>query len=158
MIRRQTDPVPIRSRRPRVGERNRGAVDALQTKIAVNIQNLDPDRFLEQLRSNFAELPDASGCDAAFLVLFSADGSIIETVLSSGSVFCRCNPDALTNESLSHWPWLSKRLGHLRLIEIADSAEGPKIAAAEYRRLAELQMGSCLIIGFAVRGGIAGFL
>ena len=158
MIRRQTDPVPIRSRRPRVGERNRGAVDALQTKIAVNIQNLDPDRFLEQLRSNFAELPDASGCDAAFLVLFSADGSIIETVLSSGSVFCRCNPDALTNESLSHWPWLSKRLGHLRLIEIADSAKGPEIAAAEYRRLAELQMGSCLIIGFAVRGEIAGFL
>ncbi len=153
-----SNPVPLRKRRPRAGERNRGSVDALQTKIAVNIQNLDPDRFIEQLKSNVAELPDASGCDAAFLALFSADGSIFETVLSSGSVFCSCNPDALTNESLAHWPWLSKRLGHLRLIEIANSDEGPNIAADEYSRLADLHMGSCLIIGFAVRNEIAGFL
>ncbi len=155
---KQAGPVPIRNRRPRAGERNRGAVDALQTKIAVNIQNLDADHFLDQLRSNFAELPDATGCDAAFLALFSADGSIIETVLSSSSVFCTCNPDALTSESLSHWPWLNKRLGHLRLIEIADLGDGPNVADAEYRRLAELHIGSCLIIGFAVRGEIAGFL
>ena len=155
---KQTDAVPIRSRRPKAGERNRGAVDALQTQIAVNIQNLDPDRFVEQLRSNFAELPNATGCDAAFLALFSADGSIIETVLSSSSVFCGCNPDALTNESLDHWPWLGNRLGHLRLIEIADVDNGPNVAAAEYSRLAELHIGSCLMIGFAVRGEIAGFL
>ena len=66
-------PVPVRRRRPPPGERNRGAVDALQTKIAVNVQHLDQDRFKEQLRDNIAELPDATGCDAAFLVLFSSD-------------------------------------------------------------------------------------
>ena len=30
-------------RRPAPGERNRGGVDALQTKVAVNLQNLDSD-------------------------------------------------------------------------------------------------------------------
>ncbi len=145
-------------RRPRAGERNRGAVDALQTKIAVNVQNLDPERFLDQLRDNIAELPDATGCDAAFLALFSDDVSKIQSVLSSSSVFSRCNPAALESDPLSNWPWLSKNLGHLRLVEIPDTVEGPKVAAAEHARLSELGMGSCLVIGFSVRNEIGGFL
>ena len=52
-------PVPVRRRRPSPGERNRGAVDALQTKIAVNVQNLDKDHFADQLRANIGELPRA---------------------------------------------------------------------------------------------------
>ena len=56
----------MRRRRPPPDERNRGAVDALQTKIAVNVQYLDQDRFKEQLRDNIAELPDVNACrDAA---------------------------------------------------------------------------------------------
>ena len=145
-------------RRPRAGERNRGAVDALQTKIAVNVQNLDPERFLDQLRDNIAELPDATGCDAAFLALFNDDVSKIKSVLSSSSVFSRCNPAVLESDPLSNWPWLSKNLGHLRLVEIPDTVEGPKAAATENARLAELGMGSCLIIGFSVRDEIGGFL
>ncbi|MGB5412357.1 MAG: hypothetical protein WBN09_12555, partial [Woeseiaceae bacterium] len=49
----------IRHRRPRAGERTRGAVDALQTKIAVSVQNLDPVTFKDQLAAAVAELPDA---------------------------------------------------------------------------------------------------
>jgi diguanylate cyclase (GGDEF)-like protein/PAS domain S-box-containing protein len=150
--------VPIRQRRPKAGERNRGAVDALQTQIAVNVQSLNPENYEEQLRNNIAELPDATGCDAAFIVLFSEDGADLETILSSSSVFAGCNPNALAGESLSLWPWLSKRLGHLRVIEMANTDKGPKVAAAEYARLSELGMGSCLIIGFAVRNEIAGFI
>jgi diguanylate cyclase (GGDEF)-like protein/PAS domain S-box-containing protein len=151
-------PIPANPRRPRAGERNRGAVDALQTKIAVNVQNLDPDRFQEQLRDNIAELPDATGCDAAFLVLFDADLSGFESVLSSASVFSACNPNALATESISDWPWLSQNLGHLRLIEVADSAIVPQGADAEMARFAELQIGSILIIGFSVRNELGGFL
>ena len=148
----------VKRRRLPPGERNRGAVDALQTKIAVNVQHLDQDRFKDQLNDNTGELPDATGCDAAFLVLFSADLSGIETVLSSSSVFSACNPDALTGESLDDWPWLSKRLDHLRVIEITDTDAGPKSAAAEMARLAELKIGSALIIGFSIRDEVAGFL
>jgi PAS domain-containing protein len=46
----------------------------------------------------------------------------------------------------------------LRLIEIADVDNGPKVAIEEYSRLADLHIGSCLIIGIAVRDEIAGFL
>ena len=147
-----------RRRRPSPGERNRGAVDALQTKIAVDIQHLEQDRFKDQLRDNIAELPDATGCDAAFLALFSADLSSMETVIASSSVFSACNPDALTAESLADWPWLGKRLGHLRVIEIADTDKGPKGAKMEMERLAELNIGSTLIIGFSLRNEVAGFL
>jgi diguanylate cyclase (GGDEF)-like protein/PAS domain S-box-containing protein len=145
-------------RRPPPGERNRGAVDALQTKIAVNIQHLEQDRFKDQLRDNISELPDATGCDAAFLALFSADLSSMETVLSSSTVFSSCNPDALSGESLADWPWLGKRLGHLRVIEIANTDKGPKGAKMEMARFAELNVGSVLIIGFTLRNEVAGFL
>jgi hypothetical protein len=95
-----TGAAPVRPRRPRAGERNRGAVDALQTKIAVNIQNLDAQQFARQLHENIAELPDAAACDCAFLALFSADGNSVDSVISSGAVFTACNPDALAKESL----------------------------------------------------------
>ena len=153
-----TRPAPVRHRRPRAGQRTRGSVDALQTKIAVNVQNLDGDKFLQQLRDNVAELPDATGCDNAFLALFRTDIYAIRTIISSGSVFTGCNPDALEKEKLSDWPWLSRNLGHLRLIEIADTDRGPKAADAEMARLAGLKIGSILIIGFTVGDEVAGFL
>ena len=151
-------PVPVRRRRPPPGERNRGAVDALQTKIAVNVQNLDKRRYREQLAANIAEIPDATGCDAAFLALFSADCDSIETVLASSNVFSACNAEPLTGEQLANWPWLCQRLGHLKVVEIRDTAGGPTEAREEFGRLAELGIGSALIIGFSVRNDVAGFL
>ena len=143
-------------RRPAPGERNIGAVDALQTKIAVDVQNLD--RFKDQLRNSIAELPDATGCDAAFLVMFSGDLSCIETVLASSSVFGAINPEALTGDLITDWPWLSQRLGHLKIIEITDTEHGPDVAKAEMDRFAELNIGSALIIGFTIRDEVAGYL
>lgn len=148
----------IHHRRPRVGERTRGAVDALQTKIAVGFQNLDPRSYMDQLQNNIDELPEASGADAAFVALISDDGSKIETVLSSCSGFAQCSPSVLKDEVLQDWPWLCKRLGHLRVVEVADTLEGPKSAQTELTRLHELHIGATLIIGFSVHGEISGFL
>ena len=152
-------PLAARRGRPKAGERNRGAVDALQTKIAVNLQYLDPDCYDEQLAANIAELPDATGCDSAFLALFDETGSKIAALHGSTAVFAACNPAALLHESLEDWPWLSRRLGHLRIVDIADTdrTDGGG-AASELGRLAELHIGSCLVIGFSVRGELAGFL
>ena len=149
---------PVRRRRPPPGERNRGTVDALQTKIAVNVQNLDRDRYADQLRDIVADIPDATGRDAAFLALFRNDLSSIETVVASSSGFSSCNAEALTDESLSNWPWLCRNLGHLKIIEIPDTSAGPKSAREEFGRLADLGIGSALIIGISVRGEIAGYL
>ena len=148
----------IRQRRPRAGERTRGAVDALQTKIAVNLQSLDADNYEEALQANIAELPDAAGCDAAFLALVSDDGRNLQPVFAAKAGFAQCTPEVLGGERLEDWPWLVGRLGHLKVIEIDDTTAGPEIAKAELGRLAELHIGSALIIGIAVRGEVAGFL
>ena len=148
----------IRPRRPRAGERTRGAVDALQTKIAVNLQKLDAASYRDQLGSNIAELPDAAGCDAAFLVLIDEEGRTFEPVLSAKTGFVQCSPDVLGGELIDSWPWLLNRLGHLKIIEIDDTTKAPQAAQDEMGRFSELHIGSSLIIGFAVHGEVAGFL
>ena len=145
-------------RRPRAGTRTRGAVDALQTKIAVSVQNLAPQNFHEQLESAVGEMPDACGTDAAFLALVDDNGGRIEKVYSAAAGFARCNAEVLQGENLEDWPWLRKRLGHLRVVEVADTSNGPNAAQGELQRFADLHLGSALIIGFAVHGEIAGFL
>jgi diguanylate cyclase (GGDEF)-like protein/PAS domain S-box-containing protein len=145
-------------RKPRAGERTRGAVDAMQTKFAVGVQNLDRSNYLQQLQANVDELPDAAGADAAFIALISDDGTEIESVLASGSGFAQCKPDQLAGERLEDWPWLRSRLGHLRVVEVADTMSGPKAARDDLERLNELHIGATLIIGVSVHGEIAGFL
>ena len=148
----------IQHRKPRAGERTRGSVDAIQTKFAVGVQNLDPSRYLEQLQANIDELPDATGADAAFIALIDDDGTEIETVLASPSGFAQCKPAQLAGEKLADWPWLCSRLGHLRVVEVADTLSGPRPARDDLERLHELHIGAALIIGVAVHGEIAGFL
>ncbi len=148
----------IRQRRPQAGTRNRGAVDALQTKIAVNLQNLNSDTCDEQLSQNIGELPDAAGVDCAFLCLFDDDGRTIDIVHSTTNGFAQCSPKVLEQELLDDWPWMTARLGHLKVIEIADTRDVRDAAAAECSRLAELHIGSLLLIGFSVQDEVAGFL
>ncbi|MDX1508438.1 MAG: PAS domain-containing protein, partial [Woeseiaceae bacterium] len=145
-------------RRPRAGTRNRGAIDALQTKIAVNLQSLNEATLAEELSANIAELPDAADVDAAFVCLISDDGIKIEAVHAAKTGFAQCSPEVLEGENLGDWPWLVKRLGHLRVIEVADTLKGSKMAREELGRLSQLKIGSVLIIGFAVHDEIAGFL
>jgi diguanylate cyclase (GGDEF)-like protein/PAS domain S-box-containing protein len=148
----------VRHRRPRAGTRTRGAADALQTKIAVGVLNLDASNYQEQLQANIDELPDAAGCDAAFVALLSDDGVSLETVIAASSGFAQCKAEMLSGEALEAWPWLRERLGHLRVIEVADTLKGPRSSKTELERLAELHIGSVLMIGFSVNGEIAGFL
>jgi diguanylate cyclase (GGDEF)-like protein/PAS domain S-box-containing protein len=148
----------IRQRRPRAGTRTRGSVDALQTKIAINLQTLNAEDCAEQLQANISELPDAVGCDSAFLCMISEDGRKIESVYTSKAGFAQCSPEVLAGENLGDWPWLVERLGHLRVIEVADTLDGSKVAQSELGRLSELKIGSVLILGFSVNDEVAGFL
>jgi len=152
------DTIGVRHRRPRAGTRTRGAADALQTKIAVSVLNLEPATYRQQLQANIDDLPDAAGCDSAFVALISADGLHFDTVISSTSGFHQCSPQVLSGEALDDWPWLRKRLGHLKVIEVADTLKGPKVSKSELQRFSELHFGSVLIIGFSVHDEIAGFL
>ena len=153
-----SDASNIRHRRPRAGTRNRGAADALQTKIAVGVLNLDPEHCREQLQANINELPDAAGCDAAFAALISEDGNEIDTVVAAAAGFAQANPEVLVGQSLDDWQWLRERLGHLKVVEVADTLQGSRSSNTELQRLAELHIGSVLLIGFSVHGELAGFL
>ena len=153
-----SDTTGFRHRRPRAGTRNRGAADALQTKIAVGVLNLDPGDCKAQLQANINELPDAAGCDAAFAALISEDGREIESVVAAAAGFAQANPEVLVGQSLDDWQWLRQRLGHLKVVEVADTLQGSKSSTTELRRLAELHIGSILLIGFSVHGELAGFL
>lgn len=153
-----TDSSGIRHRRPQVGERTRGAADAIQTKIAVALQNLEPSRYQEQLQTIVAEIPEAAGCDAAFVALISDDGDTFETVLAASVGFAQCKAEVLGGEPIENWPWLHERLGHLKIVEVADTLNGSKVASAELQRLSDLHIGSALMIGFSVHGEIAGIL
>lgn len=148
----------IRPRRPRAGERTRGAVDALQTKLAIDLQSLDVDSWDAQLQSCVDEMPEAAGCDAAFLALIDEDGDGIDKAFSATAGFAQCRADLLAGDRLEDWQWLVQRLGHLRIVEVDDTLKGPKAARGELERLAELHIGSALILGFVVDGEIAGFL
>ena len=148
----------VRHRRPRAGTRNRGTVDALQTKLVVDLQNLEPGQVDAQLAASIAELPDASDCDSAFLCLFSADGLTIESVFAANRGFSQCNAEVLQGEAVVNWPWVASKLDQLKVLEVNDTLAGPRRASAELGRLAELHIGSALIIGFTVHGELAGFL
>ena len=108
-----SDTTTVRHRRPRAGTRNRGAADAVQTKIAVGVLNLEPGNYVEQLQANITELPDAADCDAAFVALFSDDGNEISAVVAAAAGFAQANPEVLMGQSLDEWSWLHERLGLL---------------------------------------------
>ncbi|MEO1202856.1 MAG: hypothetical protein AAFX10_09120, partial [Pseudomonadota bacterium] len=148
----------VRLRKPREGTRNRGAVDALQTKIAVSLQNLDAVRRDDTLRTCIDDLPDAAGVDVAMLCFLSEDGRSIESVFDAKVGFARSTPEVLIGEYLGDWPVLMRRLGHLRAIEVDNTGDTTALSRAEADRLRELHIGAALIVGFAVHGEMVGFL
>ncbi len=148
----------IRTPRPRAGTRTRGSVDSLQTRIAVNLQQLDGARRDAQLGEIVAEMPEAAGVDAAFLCLFNDDGTGIATVLASCQGFAPCRPEVLKGENLGDWPWLMQRFVDGRVIEVTDTLAVPERARPEFARLAELHMGSLLVLGIPIEATVAGYL
>ena len=143
-----------RARRPRAGTRSRGAVDALQTHLAVALQALDVGDPVQALAAIIDDVPDAAGTDAACIALLGADGRRFETLVPARRGFSQARFEVLQGEALAAWPWLVDRLGHLRVVEVSDTVAAG--AAAELACLKELHVGSLLFTGFAVNTEIAG--
>ena len=143
-----------RARRPRAGTRSRGAVDALQTHLAVALQALDVGDPVQALAAIIDDVPDAAGTDAACIALIGADGRRFETLVTARRGFSQARFEVLQGEALEAWPWLVDRLGHLRVVEVSDTVAAS--AAAELACLKELHVGSLLFTGFAVNTEIAG--
>ena len=121
--------VPVRRQLPPSGESRRCAIDALQTSIAINLQNLDKDRFKDQIKQSISELPDAPGLDAAFHILYALDSNSIGSVISANTVFSAVNVEVLKGDSLENWHWLHKNVSHLQCLDIKDTTQGPPEAS-----------------------------
>lgn len=133
-------------------------VDIACTKIAVDLQNMRRGTTEEVIRESLISLRDSSGVDTAFVWLLSPDGSAIEEVHAAHGALAQCRVEVWRGAQLADYPWLRNRLEHLRLSEVRDSAAPRRDQAAESRKLAELSIGSVLMIAIRVQGQPAGIL
>jgi diguanylate cyclase (GGDEF)-like protein/PAS domain S-box-containing protein len=133
-------------------------LDVTCTKIAVDFQNMAEAGADATIRQNLEALREATATDATFIALYDADTASIESVSVSKNLFAQCNPEVLKGEPLEALPWLRNRLEHMRILEIRDTANARREHAAEAARLAQLHIGSLLLIGFAIQGRVSGFL
>ncbi|HVP34628.1 MAG TPA: diguanylate cyclase, partial [Steroidobacteraceae bacterium] len=133
-------------------------LDVACTKIAVDFQNMRRDEVDAYVRRNLELLRGATGCDCAFLAAIHPDELVIQDVQVARGAFAQCKPEGLASLALDTFPWLKGRLEHLRLSELRDTSSPRKEQAAEAAKLADLQMGSALLISFRVQGKPAGIL
>jgi diguanylate cyclase (GGDEF)-like protein/PAS domain S-box-containing protein len=140
------------------GPKSRVSLDVPLTKAAVDFQNLPADDADVVIRQNLEALREAAGLDAVFIAHFDAQKQSIEHVTSATGLFGTFNPDIFHGESLAGLPYLRDRLGHLRIIEIRDTAQPRRELTADAARFASLQVGAVLMIGFAIRGHVSGLM
>ena len=133
-------------------------IDITCTKVAVDFQNLTAANADAVIRQNLAILREATQTDAVFLALIDARRECIESLAASTAGFAQCRPDLLRGEPLQSLPWIRSRLEHVRILEFRDAAAVRPEQAADAARLAALDIRSLLLIAFAVRGEVRGFL
>jgi hypothetical protein len=133
-------------------------IDVVCTKIAVDFQNMRRDSMDECVKRNLELLRGATASDCVFLAVLNPEDSTVADVQLSRSAFAQCRPEGLAGVALESLPWLQGRLEHLRLSELRDTSAPRKEQLAEAARLAELHIGSALLVALSTQGKPAGFL
>ncbi|MGD8323959.1 MAG: EAL domain-containing protein [Gammaproteobacteria bacterium] len=133
-------------------------LDLICTKLAVDFQCLDAERLAERFSAGLQSLTDASGADSVFIAVFDLSRRSIETVYAGHSAFAVSNPEVLTGRDLASFPWLAKKLGHLALIDIADTAEPGERNATDAQELARLHIAALTAVGFNIGAQVGGML
>ena len=136
----------------------RPGVDLICTKVALDFQNMTAATLEERLRLAVGELAEASGAEAVFIALLESDADTIRHVDAARATFATCNPEVLAGRALAEFPWIRRHLEHLRLLEIHDTGAPATAQRFDAETLATLNIGSLLVVGFHVRGALAGML
>ncbi len=147
--------------RPLSRSSGRGMTPGLEltcTQLAVDFQGLTTDTAAERLTTGLKALTDACGADSVFVALLDEAGKGFETIYAGRSTFSGCNPEVLKDRELAEFPWIKARLGHLRLLEIKDTAKPAASQHDDARELASLNVGGLLVVGFNIRGRLGGML
>ncbi len=140
------------------GTRQSIGLDILYTKVSVDFQNLTQDGADTTVRQSLEGLRESTCVDSVCLGLLDPKGLYVEKISVSTGMFATCRPERLKDMDLEKMPWLRKGLGHLRLLEIADTTKARKEAAADAAILGEMGIGSILVTGFSVGQKPAGFI
>src|SRR3984893_10877752 len=133
-------------------------IDVVCTKIAVGFQNMRRESMDECVSRNLELLRGATASDCAFLAALNPEDSTIADVQLARSAFAQCRPEGLSALGREALPWLKGRLEHLKLSELRDTNSPRKEQAVEAAKLAELDIGSALIVALRAQGKPAGFL
>jgi len=133
-------------------------IDVVCTKLAVDLQNLQRERADETIRQSLATLREATSADAAIACFYNSRASHIETLMCAGGPFAQVQAEGLRGVPLDRLPFLRSRSEHLRLSEFRDTAAPRREAGIDAGLLAELSIGSALVVSFRVREQPAGFL
>jgi len=148
-------PTPFRS-----GKTDRAApgIDAACARIAIDLQNIERGTMDAGIRRALEALRDTTSADAAFVLQLDASGQHVESVLCARGQFAQCHPEALRGAATASLPWLQTRFDHLQLSELRDTAAPRKEQAEDAGTLAELAIGSVLLVAFRLRDQPAGLL
>ena len=103
-------------------------------------------------------MTDVCGADAVFVALVDPDAGNIQKVYAGRSTFSACNPEVLQGAELVEFPWIHARLAHLRLLEVRDTSRAPLAQRHDAERLAGMNVGALLIVGFNICGRLGGML
>jgi diguanylate cyclase (GGDEF)-like protein/PAS domain S-box-containing protein len=133
-------------------------LDLTCTKVAVDFQSITLTNAEERINTGLQSLTEVCGADAVFVALFDEEAGVFEKVYSGRATFSACNPDVLKGRDLADFPWIKSRLGHLRLLEIRDTAKAALPQHRDAQQLASLNVGALLVVGFNIRGSLRGLL
>ena len=133
------------------------SLDLQYIKVAVDLQNLDAEDADEKLQASLDNLLKASSVDTAFIALFDDQTTRIERLIVSKTAFSQSAAEVLKGKELEELSWFRARLRHLRVIEIADTADAAS-SNADAAFLAERHIGSILLTGFDIADGLQGNL
>ena len=114
------------------------------TKASIDFQNLTAERDDPLLKQNLEALREAAGLDAVVIATFDEAHTSIEHVVAASGLFATFNPIVFHGEPLERLPYVRNKLGHLRIIEIRDTAHPRRELIAEGARLASLHIGAAL--------------
>ena len=133
-------------------------LDLTCTKVAVDFQSISLNTADERIVTGLQSLTDVCGADSVFVGLLDPDGNAFEKIYAGRSAFSACNPEVLKGTELTDFPWIKSRLDHLRLLEIRDTSKPQLAQARDAQRLASLNVGALLVVGFNIRERLGGVL
>jgi diguanylate cyclase (GGDEF)-like protein/PAS domain S-box-containing protein len=140
------------------GDRPAAGIEAACARISIELLVLNRETADAGVLRALESFRDVASADAPFVAQLDASGQLIESVTCARGQFAQCHPEALRGASMLSLPWLQSRCDHLQLSEFRDTAAPRSEQSEDAGTLAELAIGSLLLVAFQMHGQPAGLL